>query len=53
MEYLFSSVTLRNVKNAEVSNERVWVIANIKCELLRTVKNRKMMFLGHILAETA
>ena len=32
----------------KISNERVLTIANIKCELLQTIKKRKMMFLGHV-----
>ena len=33
----------------KVSNERVSTIANIKRELLQTIKNKKMTFLGHIM----
>ena len=33
----------------DLSNERVWAIANVKCKLLLTVKNRKMTFLGHVI----
>ena len=33
----------------KISNERVLTIANIKCELLQTIKKRKMTFLGHVM----
>ena len=33
----------------KISNERVLRIANLKCELMQTVKTRKMTFLGHVM----
>ena len=32
-----------------VTNERVLKMANVKCKLLSTIKNRGMTFLGHVI----
>ena len=35
----------------KLSYERVLTIANLKCELLQTMKKRKMTFLGHVMGK--